>query len=280
MKDLVVGSVNGVDVYIGLTDTDFTELLSKSIPPYCIIFSPFFADISEDGLMDIIVANSSPTFASQGLTVIENTGTSSDPSFGVPEFIELPMEVRLIIDVADYTGNGHPDLLVCTNPTALVLFENLGEMQFGEPQEVPVCDPLIYDNLYISGSAVDYDADGVKELVLSLNQSIFTSFWVVLCECSQMGLETGDADSPIRASFSSNPASGSCSVSLFIDESSEVVLSVHSLDGRVVSRSRSLYPAGASTVQLDMTGQAAGVYLLRAVSSKGYCTGSRFTLIR
>lgn len=249
--------------------------------PYSLIVSPYFADINQDGLIDILVTASTVSAgACSTVIIIPNVGTAVSPAFGMPVETSFAIGVKFIIDAADYTGNGKPDLLASVYPTGLMLFENLGGNQFGPGQEVSVNDPAIYDNDYITGSAVDFDGDGVKEIILTQTpDSPGGDTPVIICQCSCMGIEDSHAAGEILLGVTVNPTGGVTSAVVHLAEPSAVDLTVYSLDGRLVHRIDAPVSEGENLINLDLSGEPSGVYLLRAATESGFCSEVRFTLL-
>lgn len=285
VNDLVVGgSLGKVYLYTGYSITDFISHSSIEVESQSSssgIRSPFFADMNQDGLIDILVtASYSPVGSDSMVTIIPNVGTETSPSFGAPEQISFTIGIKFVVDVADYTGNGRPDLLASVYPTGLMLFENLGGNQFGPGQEVPVNDPDLYDNYYITGSAVDFDGDGVKEIILTQTpDSPGGDTPVIICRCSCMGIEDSHAAGEILLGVTVNPTGGITSAVVHLAEPSAVDLTVYSLDGRLVHRIDAPVSEGENLINLDLSGEPSGIYLLRAASESGFCSEVRFTLL-
>ena len=285
VNDLVVGSSLGkIYLYTGYSYTEFSSLSSIEVEAQSSSYgirSPFFADINQDGLVDILVTASYSSLGSDSMiTILPNVGTATAPLFGTPVQIPFTIGVKFIVDVADYSGNGKSDLLVSTYPTSLTMFENLGGNQFGPGQEVPVNDPDLYDNYYITGSAVDFDGDGVKEIILTQTpDSPGGDTPVIICQCSCMGMEDSHAAGEILLGVTVNPTGGITSAVVHLAEPSAVDLTVYSLDGRLVHRIDAPMSEGENLINLDLSGEPSGIYLLRAASESGFCSEVRFTLL-
>ena len=267
-----MGGVQDVTVYLGITPTEYSTYREITIEnqssPYTTMRSPFFADLNSDGLTDIIVALSSYYGDDEeNVRYLENTGTATVPDFDDPVEIELSHKVRCIVEVADFNGNGHNDLLATTHPADLMVFTNLGDESFSGGESVPACDPSIYDNIFIFGSAADFDDDGVKEIVLTQPGDYPAGERpIILCQSSGMGIESSDALSGLGLRIEQNPSCTAPSLSMNLQSDERVSITVYTIDGRVVNESGAVsYPAGSNTVPLDITGMQKGVYLIRAV---------------
>ena len=149
-------------------------------------------------------------------------------------------------------------------------------------ESVPACDPSIYDNIFIFGSAADFDDDGVKEIVLTQPGDYPAGERpIILCQSSGMGIESSDALSGLGLRIEQNPSCTAPSLSMNLQSDERVSITVYTIDGRVVNESGAVsYPAGSNTVPLDITGMQKGVYLIRAVLDGGYSEHVRFTLLR
>jgi hypothetical protein len=128
-------------------------------------FSSTFADVDDDGKVDLIVANdSSPNY----LYINKGDGTFSDDSFtsGFALNQDARETANMGLAVGDYLNNGKLDLYTTTfSDDYKTLFRNDGDANFSEiTQEMGIAE-YTYPFLSWGTQFIDYDNDGWKDIL-------------------------------------------------------------------------------------------------------------------
>ncbi len=143
---------------------------------------PIFADIDNDGLIDLLVGNagyfdSASTSAysltchySASLAYLKNVGTAQYPEFKLitDDFLNLRSQgyAMLYPSVADLNGDGKNDILLLVNGNYLLYFENNtnnGQMSYHTP--VPYFSNLSFADTLYSIQLVDINNNGLMDLL-------------------------------------------------------------------------------------------------------------------
>lgn len=100
--------------------------------------SPMFADFTGNGKLDLLCGE-----FRDGFTFYKNVGTRKAPLYapGVPLTYQnkrLTMDLCMVVPVAyDFTGDGHPDLIVGDEAGRVALMKHTGKVLDGVPQFLP-----------------------------------------------------------------------------------------------------------------------------------------------
>lgn len=141
------------------------------------------ADLDGDGLNDLIVVNNG---RSKINLLYNRTGKTNAPAtpakIGRRDINELPSDARFRMDaiasekritslvVADFNGDGRPDLAYYGDPKELVLQFNLGTNGWATPKRWPLDDGLYDFNALTSG---DVNGDGKPDLLLLAEKHVY-----------------------------------------------------------------------------------------------------------
>jgi hypothetical protein len=125
----------------------FSERSPRRPDPYAGIHPLLLYDLDRDGLVDVVMVRSA--------RVLWNRGGGE---FEAARLLERPYLLTEASVVADFDGDGHPDLLSSRARGDLVLYSG-GERGrfFGEPQAIAFDEPLRGPSVLTTG---DIDADG------------------------------------------------------------------------------------------------------------------------
>ncbi len=147
------------------TFTDVSEKAGVSDPAHNYGFSSTFADVNDDGRVDLIVADdSTPNY----LYINKGDGTFEDDSFvsGFALNQDARETASMGLAVGDYLNNGKLDLYTTTfSDDYNTLFRNEGKGNFTEITDRAGILQVTYPFLDWGTEFIDYDNDGWKDLM-------------------------------------------------------------------------------------------------------------------
>jgi hypothetical protein len=158
-SDLVVcnSTDDTLSIFLGRGNGEF--VVSDAVPVGDSPFHAVVADINGDGRPDLVVSNyGRPGESSGDLSLALGRG---DGTFEAATNM-LAQDQPIAADVADFTGDGIPDLVVCNyESTSVSFFRGLGDGIFAAPQNLTV-GARPHDVL-----AADLNRDGKLDLVVA-----------------------------------------------------------------------------------------------------------------
>ncbi|MCA8832024.1 T9SS type A sorting domain-containing protein [Hymenobacter pini] len=247
---------------------------------------PAFADINGDGLVDMLLGTNANSldYPGQSLRYYRNTGatnlrqafTVQDNDFGRLRTSTGARPTYLSPIVADFDGDGRPDLLTADTYGDVQLFSDVrAQAQVGaflgrsdvfynvltkqfQPGQWGRANLCRY-----SLAAADVDGDGAPELFLGLESGGVVSFQ----GRNRVVTATQAAQPSLGVQLYPNPATFTAT----LEAAQPVRVTVLDLAGRVVRPAA----AAARTHQLPVAGLAAGIYLVRCQALTGETTVRR-----
>jgi hypothetical protein len=129
---------------------------------------PQHADLNGDGTTDLIVGSVFPTEGYDNLWHFTNIGTNQVPEYSLLTKNMIPMidgGSRSSVAVADYDGDGDPDICLATGGGEIRMYENTGSSQTA----LFSIDPALTISLatfYCSAGTGDLDGDGDSDLLI------------------------------------------------------------------------------------------------------------------
>ncbi|MBJ6110663.1 T9SS type A sorting domain-containing protein [Hymenobacter sp. BT523] len=250
---------------------------TQGVLPYTMGDVPCFTDVDNDGFVDLLIGTNEVREPGMSLRYFRNRGRGRLDSafvlvnndFGRIRTATGARPDNLAPSVADFDGDGLPDLLTADATGYLRLFSNY-RAQVGiflertdllynsltnsyEPTRLGL-DPYSYYGL----AAADVNGDGAPELLVGTQAGGLLSFGT---RNRVLTATRAEAAAALALSVYPNPASASATV----ETASPTRLTLLDLTGRVV---RTLDGAQRRHA-LNLSGLAAGVYVVRAVGADG-----------
>ncbi len=230
--------------------------------------APCVTDWNEDGLPDLVVGNLSPLPA--GVFLFINQGEPFMPDYQLTDtvfYMGEPIEITTAYpDIHDMNSDGLKDMIVGSSSGNIHCFVNSGTTQqpvFDEMEYLQADGDTLYICSYVRPTVCHWNADEVPDLLVG----DYTGQIYLFTGIPQSGVP--ETCSP-SVSLYGNPVSSLAEVNVTLARSSHVVITAHSIDGRVIrSFDQGNIPAGSHLIQLDMSSFSNGVFLLRVTTGTG-----------
>ncbi|MCI1187763.1 T9SS type A sorting domain-containing protein [Hymenobacter sp. DH14] len=259
----------------------------SGILPYASGDMPCFTDVDNDGYVDLLIGTNETREPGKSLRYFRNRGRGpidsafvlANNDFGRIRDASGAGPLNLSPTVADFDGDGRPDLVTVDASGLLRLFSDYRAQgsQFSERTDVlynPATGQYEETRLgldfysHCALAAADVNGDGAPELFVGTQAGGVISYGT-----RNRGTATATKAEAARAlalSIYPNPATARATV----ETAAPTRVSVLDLAGRVVR------PAGAAQRrhELELTGLAAGVYLVRAVGADGAAAVQRLAV--
>jgi hypothetical protein len=158
--DLVASNLNSIAVFIGNGDGTFDPPASYAAGTNLI---PAIGDFDGDGVPDVVTSNT----GSRDLSILLSDGSGGFRSI---EFFPVPDDILPgVLSVADFNGDGKPDVAVATNFGGLVVLYGDGAGGLGpvSPHSLPRAGSI---------AAGDWNHDGLVDIVMSASDSTLQFF--------------------------------------------------------------------------------------------------------
>jgi hypothetical protein len=138
--------------------------------PWGNLFAPCAIDWDKDGKTDLLIGEGS--YSANAVYVLLNQSSASEPKFNDEHRYYLCYgdgREQLVPTVADYNGDGLPDVLVGDRKGTVGVYLNPGGWKPGT--ELPLSNMIRFGNLETLGMAVaphaaDYNGDGLFDLII------------------------------------------------------------------------------------------------------------------
>ncbi|GAB3582429.1 T9SS type A sorting domain-containing protein [Hymenobacter daeguensis] len=288
-RPVAFDAVNAVDFKrqgpVGATYPNPT--ITSGVLPYERGSMPCFTDVDNDGFVDLLIGTNEQREPGMALRYFRNRGRGPLDSafvlvnndFGQIRDAAGQRPVNLSPTVADFDGDGFPDLLVADDAGILRYYSNYRAMGslFSERNDVlynPVSSQYETNRLgkdayaHYGLAAADVNGDGAPELFVGTESGGIISY-----STRNRGTATATHTEAARAlalSVYPNPATASATV----ETATPTRLTVFDLTGRVVLTDATAQRRHA----LRLTGLAPGVYLVRATGPDGAAAVQRLAV--
>jgi|SRR6476661_2284116 len=246
------------------------------ILPYARGDKPCFTDVDNDGYVDLLVGTDETREPGMSLRYFRNRGRGPIDSMfvlvdndfgGIRANGGRPR--NLSAAVADFDGDGYPDLVTADNSGTLRLFTNYRAQSNTFLERTDVYYNSVtgqYENtalgkgynVHTNLAAADVDGDGAPELFLGMQSGGVMSYGTRNRFASSTRSEAARA---LALSVYPNPATAAA----IIETATPSRIHLLDLTGRELRASGT----AARRHTLDLTGLAAGIYLVRAEGSDG-----------
>ena len=241
-----------IDVSIGPWTPEYTPnppISAESWP--C---SPGLADITEDGVTDIVIHNGKKLYCINGLTHAIEWTYSGDRFFGSPVMSDLDSDNHLEIVVT-----GKPDSAEARLKIEMV--EHTGTLKFkwwATLDSTGTPDPSLNE-----ACLSDVDADGDLEII-----GVDYSCWLVCLDCEHVGIyEDEDLDTQHNIRIMNTVIRDKVELILPCNEAyqpSGIEYSVYNLSGSIVQKDK-VYGSGGK-ITIDVATLKTGIYFLKLKS--------------
>ena len=118
----------------------------------------YLADLNGDGKLDLVLAVEQPSGAAYNLVWLQNTGGA----FGAPT--TLATAANSSFSVADFNGDGRPDIIYKTTSQSLHLLMNQGNGVFTDQAATGL------NGIVGLASVIDFNLDGIADLIVQVPQ--------------------------------------------------------------------------------------------------------------
>jgi len=248
------------------------------ILPYYKNDAPCFTDVDQDGFVDLLIGTDEVRepggplryFRNLGLARIDTSFALVNANFGQLGGTNIGASRLLAPVVADFDGDRRPDLLTVESTGTLRfmsdyrgqqgLFPALTQAIYnpttGTNEELHLGGRLINSKLRFAPAAADLDGDGAPELYIGTEGGGVVSY-----STRNRLLPTARAAAALALALYPNPAEALTTV----ETAAATRLTLLDLTGRVLRRPAAL----ATRHQLNVSGLAPGLYLVRATAADG-----------
>jgi hypothetical protein len=229
--------------------------------------APVIVDWNEDGKLDMVLGLEGTYPNGSPIRLYLNSGTTTNYVFTTYSSIFSGetdiLYYRSMPTVADLNMDGKKDLLIGEYNAYIYYCENDGtnaSPHFSTKVQIQTASGPLHEYYGIRQCVNNWNESGFPDILTSDYDG-----YVRLYLASTTGIGDDETAVPQRSSLQvmGSPTTGSFSMLLTLVEPSEVAIAAYSADGRQVARANpgSLSP-GAHTLQLDLSGNTPGVYLL------------------
>jgi hypothetical protein len=158
-KGYPLKTTDGKEIQVGPVGADPTKSFT-ALQGARTVFS--VADFDTDGLQDMVVGDT------YGIVrYYKNAGTRSNPVFAMPVVVGN-LKSRILVDAADWDGDGRTDILAGSSGSTVRIFLNVGKA--GEARFAEGFDPQLPRIIQSRITAVDMNRDGDLDLFLPSTQ--------------------------------------------------------------------------------------------------------------
>ena len=269
------------------TNPPTNPALTDGIMPYEKGDVPFFTDVDNDGYVDLLIGTNERREPGMALRYFRNRGRGALDSafvlvnndFGRIRTAKGGRPVNLAITVADFDGDGLPDLVTADATGYLHLFSNYRAQNvslFSERTDL-LYNPLtgVYEPTrlgldsyaHYGLAAADLNGDGAPELLVGTQAGGILSFGT---RNRTLTATRAEAAAALALNIYPNPATATATV----ETAQPTRLTVLDLTGRVVQT----LGAAQRRHTLTLAGLAPGVYLVRAVGADGAAAVQRLAV--